>query len=78
MSVANAIEAGTCGRRQSSWAIEGANAPRAHHVRYLNNVFRKWSTFEALANTVVWWKLLGKGYDRVGGPPWASSHEANR
>ena len=32
----------------------------AHRVRYLNNFSRKWSTFEALVNTVLWWKLLGE------------------
>ena len=28
--------------------------------RYLNNFSRKWSTFEALANTGPWWKLLAE------------------
>ena len=37
---------------------EGVHAPRAQRVRYLNNFSRKWSTFEALVNTVPWWKLL--------------------
>ena len=31
-----------------------------HPVTYLNNVPRKWSTFEALLNTVARWKLLGE------------------
>ena len=43
--------------------IEGAYAARAphmHHVRYLKNSCKKWSTFEALVNTVPWWKVLGE------------------
>ena len=37
-----------------------AHAPHAHRVRYLNKCSRKWSPFEALVNTVPWWKLLGE------------------
>ena len=40
--------------------LEGVHAPRAHRVRYLNTFSRKWSTFEALVNTVPWWRLLGE------------------
>ena len=40
--------------------LEGVHAPRAHRVRYLNNVSRKWSAFEALVNTVPWRRLLGE------------------
>ena len=32
----------------------------AHRVRCLNNFCRRWSTFEALVNTVPWYKLLGE------------------
>ena len=35
-------------------------AQRMHRVRYLNNFSRKWSTFEALVNTIPWWKMLGE------------------
>ena len=38
---------------------EGIHAPYTHRVRYLNNFSRKWSIFEALGNTIPWWKLLG-------------------
>ena len=31
-----------------------------HRVRYLNNFSSKWSTFEALVNTIPWWNLLGE------------------
>ena len=31
-----------------------------HHVKNLNSFYRKWSTVEALANTVPCWKLLGE------------------
>ena len=36
----------------------------AHRVRYLNNFSRKRSSFEALVNTVPWWRW-GKSYGRV-------------
>ena len=31
-----------------------------HRIRYLNNVSRKGSAFEAPVNTVPWWRLLGE------------------
>ena len=40
----------------------------------LNNFSRNWSTFEALVNTVPWWRLLGEDlWQNVRGPL-ASSH----
>ena len=33
-----------------------------HRVRYLNNFSKKWFTFEALVNTVPWWRLLGEEF----------------
>ena len=36
------------------------HAPSTHRVRYLNDFSRKGSAFEALVNTVPWWRLLGE------------------
>ena len=46
----------------------------AHYVRYLNKFSRKWSTLEAIVNTVPWWRLLGEELWQGVRPPWASSN----
>ena len=35
-------------------------APCVHCIKYWDNFSRKWPTFEALVDTVPWWKLLGE------------------
>ena len=51
-------------------AREGVHTLRAHCIRYLNNFSGKWSTFEALVNTVLWWRLLGEeSWQGVGPAP---------
>jgi hypothetical protein len=40
--------------------LGGDCPPCVHRIRYLNNFSRKLSNFEALANTVPWWRLLGE------------------
>ena len=51
---------GVCVPLKEGKHIGGNSRPVRILRQYLNNFSRKWSTFEAFVNSVLWWRLLGE------------------